>query len=126
MFFFSMHETAYEMRMSDWSSDVCSSDLARAFLAERGPADVRFVAGDVETLPFRAGAFDVVTCRIAAHNFANVWPAVRPIAATDRTRVETGQSVSARGDLGGRRLFKNKILAPPHHHFHKKHPHPHT
>src|SRR3546814_4279152 len=27
MFFFK-HETAYEMRISDWSSDVCSSDLA--------------------------------------------------------------------------------------------------
>src|SRR3546814_9880972 len=23
------HKTAYEMRISDWSSDVCSSDLAR-------------------------------------------------------------------------------------------------
>src|SRR3546814_19020130 len=23
-----MHKTAYEMRISDWSSDVCSSDLA--------------------------------------------------------------------------------------------------
>src|SRR3546814_16896428 len=30
--FFFMHETAYEMRISDWSSDVCSSDL----LARRG------------------------------------------------------------------------------------------
>src|SRR3546814_8590439 len=26
--FFFRRETAYEMRMSDWSSDVCSSDLA--------------------------------------------------------------------------------------------------
>src|SRR3546814_6422730 len=25
--FFFKHETAYEMRISDWSSDVCSSDL---------------------------------------------------------------------------------------------------
>src|SRR3546814_2212621 len=28
VFFFFKHETAYEMRISDWSSDVCSSDLA--------------------------------------------------------------------------------------------------
>src|SRR3546814_3633565 len=27
MFFFFKQKTAYEMRMSDWSSDVCSSDL---------------------------------------------------------------------------------------------------
>src|SRR3546814_2317411 len=26
-FFFSKQKTAYEMRISDWSSDVCSSDL---------------------------------------------------------------------------------------------------
>src|SRR3546814_2322773 len=31
MFFFFKQKTAYEMRISDWSSDVCSSDLeARA------------------------------------------------------------------------------------------------
>src|SRR3546814_7824655 len=31
--FFFKQKTAYEMRISDWSSDVCSSDL----LAHRGP-----------------------------------------------------------------------------------------
>src|SRR3546814_7187626 len=28
-FFFFKQKTAYEMRISDWSSDVCSSDLSR-------------------------------------------------------------------------------------------------
>src|SRR3546814_6899596 len=28
-FFFFKQKTAYEMRISDWSSDVCSSDLTR-------------------------------------------------------------------------------------------------
>src|SRR3546814_9285064 len=28
--FFFKQKTAYEMRISDWSSDVCSSDLAKA------------------------------------------------------------------------------------------------
>src|SRR3546814_8917895 len=32
VFFFFKQKTAYEMRISDWNSDVCSSDLA---LAER-------------------------------------------------------------------------------------------
>src|SRR3546814_3162159 len=30
MFFFFKQKTAYEMRISDWSSDVCSSDLREA------------------------------------------------------------------------------------------------
>src|SRR3546814_7379270 len=29
--FFFKHKTAYEMRISDWSSDVCSSDLLFPF-----------------------------------------------------------------------------------------------
>src|SRR3546814_7826962 len=31
-FFFFKQKTAYEMRISDWSSDVCSSDLTIAIL----------------------------------------------------------------------------------------------
>src|SRR3546814_9673873 len=34
-FFFFKQKTAYEMRISDWSSDVCSSDLV-ALLLEHG------------------------------------------------------------------------------------------
>src|SRR3546814_2205092 len=30
--FFFKQKTAYEMRISDWSSDVCSSDLAERFI----------------------------------------------------------------------------------------------
>src|SRR3546814_8402871 len=30
MFFFFKQKTAYEMRISDWSLDVCSSDLSEA------------------------------------------------------------------------------------------------
>jgi ubiquinone/menaquinone biosynthesis C-methylase UbiE len=65
---------------------VCAFDLtspmlavARRFLHETGVVNVMFTAGDVEALPFR-GVFDVVTCRIAAHHFANVGAAVRQIA----------------------------------------------
>src|SRR3546814_1084355 len=31
-FFFFKQKTAYEMRISDWSSDVCSSDLLERFI----------------------------------------------------------------------------------------------
>src|SRR3546814_6811120 len=35
MCFFFKQKTAYEMRISDWSSDVCSSDLEREILFPR-------------------------------------------------------------------------------------------
>src|SRR3546814_984941 len=34
-FFFFKQKTAYEMRISDWSSDVCSSDLGRRYWGGR-------------------------------------------------------------------------------------------
>src|SRR3546814_6013034 len=34
--FFFKQKTAYEMRISDWSSDVCSSDLQGEFATEYG------------------------------------------------------------------------------------------
>src|SRR3546814_556389 len=34
-FFVFKQKTSYEMRISDWSSDVCSSDLHRALLGDR-------------------------------------------------------------------------------------------
>src|SRR3546814_1655132 len=37
LFFFFKQKTAYEMRISDWSSDVCSSDL----LGVPGPTSVK-------------------------------------------------------------------------------------
>src|SRR3546814_1942629 len=36
-FFFFKQKTAYEMRISDWSSDVCSSDLAEPARAPAHP-----------------------------------------------------------------------------------------
>src|SRR3546814_4172682 len=35
--FFFKQKTAYEMRISDWSSDVCSSDLDRTLAEQLGP-----------------------------------------------------------------------------------------
>src|SRR3546814_7044339 len=37
--FFFKQKTAYEMRISDWSSDVCSSDLALAIRRTEGDDD---------------------------------------------------------------------------------------
>src|SRR3546814_6667863 len=43
VFFFFKQKTAYEMRISDWSSDVCSSDLD-----ERGQGAVLTIIRTVE------------------------------------------------------------------------------
>src|SRR3546814_4499038 len=42
-FFFFKQKTAYEMRISDWSSDVCSSDLCAALYQGRSPPSGRHV-----------------------------------------------------------------------------------
>src|SRR3546814_1077850 len=41
MFFFFKQKTAYEMRISDWSSDVCSSDLFPPAGLEQDPSEIR-------------------------------------------------------------------------------------
>jgi ubiquinone/menaquinone biosynthesis C-methylase UbiE len=53
---------------------------AGEFTRGKGAANVRFVASDVEALPFRDASFGVVTCRIAAHHFPAILPALREIA----------------------------------------------
>src|SRR3546814_6726328 len=41
VFFFFKQKTAYEMRISDWSSDVCSSDLSLRLAAPQREPRVR-------------------------------------------------------------------------------------
>src|SRR3546814_5112928 len=55
LFFFFKQKTAYEMRISDWSSDVCSSDLQVTAMSWAG--DNRLVvvgreAGGVEQVQY--------------------------------------------------------------------------
>src|SRR3546814_4313729 len=53
MFFFFKQKTAYEMRISDWSSDVCSSDLLEVLVRSARPPEPG-VVGDVQQ-PLRPG-----------------------------------------------------------------------
>jgi SAM-dependent methyltransferase len=53
---------------------------ARGFARSRGATNIAFVGGDVEALPFPSGAFDLATCRIAAHHFPNPAAAIREIS----------------------------------------------
>jgi SAM-dependent methyltransferase len=53
---------------------------ARNFVNAESAGGVRFVGADVDALPFRDEAFGLVTCRIAAHHFPALPPAVRQVA----------------------------------------------
>src|SRR3546814_9178134 len=102
VFFFFKQKTAYELRISDWSSDVCSSDLIHAAAeqcgallhpaAARRGAPLRDRRAPAEA---RQGDGQFAARRGAGH---------RP----DRKSVVSGQSVSVRVDLGGRSIIKKK------------------
>src|SRR3546814_4443519 len=103
-FFFFKQKTAYEMRISDWSSDVCSSDLSGlvrdqvyAAVFGAGPAMDAFVV-----------AFRILNFmrRLSAEGSFSM--AFVPVLAEDRKSVVEGTSVSVRVDLGGRRIIKKK------------------
>src|SRR3546814_17723298 len=75
VFFFFKQKTAYEMRISDWSSDVCSSDLLQARvryrLALRDLDDSRL---DLETISERLGFSDRRSFTRAFTRWAGVTP----------------------------------------------------
>src|SRR3546814_8142241 len=58
---FFKQKTAYEVRISDWSSDVCSSDLTGAYRSQMtrhyGKAIVHFLAERADRLGFRSKLF---------------------------------------------------------------------
>src|SRR3546814_4178396 len=62
-FFFFKQKTAYELRISDWSSDVCSSDLRRILSDPSAPADK-----ETKRLVLCSGkiAYDLMEARDAA------------------------------------------------------------
>src|SRR3546814_10648248 len=60
--FFFKQKTAYEMRISDWSSDVCSSDLLPFGVGELGEAVDPPVAGE-RTRGDARGRHGVGACR---------------------------------------------------------------
>src|SRR3546814_4512487 len=60
VFFFFKQKTAYELRISDWSSDVCSSDLLelvadRMFRVLVGEAERTIETGEVDKTPEQSG-----------------------------------------------------------------------
>src|SRR3546814_14559533 len=115
VFFFFKQKTAYEMRISDWSSDVCSSDLGQH---RRRPHHHR---GEGLRQPAEDRQDDEVHRRVEAGRGTLQGPGplfhglllgrgrvCDPTGSRDRKSVVSGKSVSVRVDLGGRRIIKKK------------------
>src|SRR3546814_1057625 len=82
-----MQRTAYDMRISDWSSDVCSSDLAVVATAEPGDAIVFLGstlhgAGENRSGSVRRGII-VSYCLGWLKPYENQWLAYPPEIARD-------------------------------------------
>src|SRR3546814_12588485 len=107
--FFFKQKTAYEMRISDWSSDVCSSELrgrrtaVRLTLGRRRGL-LRLLEERIVVLGRLAGRRLVV----APGGSASRTTGARNGSGADRKSVVSGKRVSVRVDLGGRRIIKNK------------------
>src|SRR3546814_15994127 len=97
------------MRISDWSSDVCSSDLGRVAGAAVG---ARYVAGregldEGRVRPSAVGPGDIEeVADLAEHADAGVDQNV----GRARKRVGEGKSVSVRVDLGGRSIINTTTI----------------
>src|SRR3546814_17834040 len=103
LFFFFKQKTAYEMRISDWSSDVCSSDLVPRQLGIDERALDQMTAARGISLPFKAA----LAVRVAQQREV-IALGRRGRAGGDRKSVVEGKSVSVRVDLGGSLILKNK------------------
>src|SRR3546814_12364386 len=108
------------MRISDWSSDVCSSDLPDRRAHRRAETDRALLGTGCEMPRVReqltADAPIVVIERRmrdrAPRPFIGIGLHLQRagfgIKAEDRKSVVSGQSVSVRVELGGRRIIKQK------------------
>src|SRR3546814_15918593 len=107
------------MRISDWSSDVCSSDLAGLPLAEvslerfRQSMDIN-VTGTFLCMKYQILAMIERGTKGSIVNTASVAGVVGvPMHGGyvgDRKSVVQGKSGSVRVDLGGGRIIKKKII----------------
>src|SRR3546814_12099524 len=101
------------MRISDWSSDVCSSDLEAAGRVARSAK-----AAGVERLAHLSGIGSdpgssspyIASRGRGEQAVRDAFPAASLIrtAVIDRKTVVWGQSVSVRVDIGGRGCLKKK------------------
>src|SRR3546814_5253331 len=113
---FFKQKAAYEMRISDWSSDVCSSDLFGAEVADQaldrpgGRVAQRADRVALDLLGDLEQRIDLARLGVAGTQPFHHAPHPAGAFATrgDRKSVVQGKSVSVRVDLGGSRFIKTK------------------
>src|SRR3546814_9202802 len=104
MFFFFKQKTAYELRIRDWSSDVCSSDLR----AER------YVADDPGTTAYPRVQFDAAAVQLDQALHQRQAQARAAVAHLQRAALELAEHAIAIGlgnaDAGVRHLEQHLAL----------------
>src|SRR3546814_5129101 len=88
--FFFKQKTAYEMRISDWSSDVCSSDLVSDILVRQSISSIGLgflVKGRRDNIPPRStfaemvegreGSSDVIRVVKGGEGWCSLWRPIR-------------------------------------------------
>src|SRR3546814_1221476 len=108
MFFFFNQKTAYEMRISDWSSDVCSSDLLNITITYTSVAT-----------RWRHGNSDLATAKLTKRYIDGLKPAAKRYPVYDAELKGFGVIVLPSGiisyiveyrpDGGGRNVAKKKM-----------------
>src|SRR3546814_11452634 len=145
-FFFFKQKTAYEMRISDWSSDVCSSDLALltaaiigdptkiydgnavATLTSANYSLTGFIAGEGASVTQTVGAYDsahagdrTVTASLSAGDFAAdsgtlLSNYVLPTEAAGMGTIDSAQLVVGRTGYPTKPYDGNDLAIPQHPH----------
>src|SRR3546814_8981979 len=116
-FFFFKQNTAYEMRISDWSSDVCSSDLLGCAgglgLRNEGSGRTRPAAEALPRVKLIALASRQHACRrpaVALHRFQVRCPARRRRSVTSESEQKTLKFLFGHQQLRGDRAPRQPLL----------------
>src|SRR3546814_12741581 len=105
--FFFKQTTAYELRISDWSSDVCSSDLAAAGRQEGDRLQEVGLAGAVRAGQHHHRAVEVEAAAAGAAAAADVAAGGRVVADRGQRQATHGEPARAGGRSGLRVAIGN-------------------
>src|SRR3546814_1718808 len=94
-FFFFKQKTAYEMRISDWSSDVCSSDLPKGFFVPGNVVPVHHSDEILGGIPAECGFGEMrIGGKIAIRRSMQIGEIAAPTTRNDNLFPEIGRAHS--------------------------------
>src|SRR3546814_14873162 len=107
LIFFFKQKTAYEMRISDWSSDVCSSDLQRRSEVEVGVQFEDIGLGAIAGIAERGDFAQVARLRHAAIGIFGIEQADIIAVGIEADRIGVGEP-----DKGAERRQRPNVWGP--------------